>query len=143
MSFATPTLPLPYADEKLSYVGLPASGDDGFPQAFLLDMGGTVYRVTFGISFSDPSLVLSSDFGGIFFDLPDPLLGLFLNLTLELENLPSPNRMIGVSRVVPDIPIVLGPLVFLFSRIKIAQANLSGPGQFGSEVVGQVAVANG
>jgi hypothetical protein len=143
MSVPTPTLLLPYAGENFSYVALPASGDDGFPQAFLLDMGGVVYRVTFGISFSDPSLVLSPDYAGIFIDLPDPVLGLFLNLTLELENLPSPSRMLGISRVVPDIPMVVGPLVFLFSRIKIAQANLSGPGQFGSEVLGQVAVANG
>lgn len=142
MSAIPPVLQVAYPGENLSYAGLPVSGDDGFPQAFLLDVNGTVYRLTFGVMFSDPSLVLSPNYAATFFDLPDPDLGLYLNLTVEIENLPSPQRLVGVSRIVPDIPILLGPLVFQFSRIKIAQANLSGPGQYGSEILGEVA-ANG
>jgi hypothetical protein len=44
---------------------------------------------------------------------------------------------------VTQAPVAIGPLRFLFSRIRIAQGNLAGPGRLGSEVVGQVAVANG
>jgi hypothetical protein len=119
------------------------SGDDGFPQAFLLDVNGTVYRLTFGIMYTDPSLILSPDYASGFFDLPEPELGLFLNLTVELEAAQPPNRLVGVRRLTTNIPLRIGPLRFLFSRLKIAQANFAGPGSFGSEVLGQVAVANG
>jgi hypothetical protein len=143
MITATPVLPVPYPDAALNYLRLPVSGDDGFPQAFLLDVGGTIYRLTFGITYSDPALVLDSHYAAGFFDLPDPALGLFLNLTVEMEALPAPSRTLGVSRITTGIPIRAGPLRFLFTRIKIAQANLAGAGSFGSEVLGQVAVANG
>jgi hypothetical protein len=139
----TPVLPMPYPSESLNYLKLPVSGDDGFPQAFLLDMNGMVYRLTFTVVYSDPVLILSSDYASRFFELPDPKLGLFLNLTLEAEALPIQSRLLGVSRVATDIPIPLGPLRFKFSRVKIAQANLAKPGSFGSEVLAQVAVANG
>jgi hypothetical protein len=138
----TPILPVPYPDSSQAYLSLPVSGDDGFPQAFLLDMNGTVYRLTFSIIYTDPSVIFSSSYASGFFDLPDPDLGLFLNLTVELEALPAPDRLLGVSRLTTGIPIPIGPLRFLFSRIKVAQANLVGPGSFGSEVIGQVAVVN-
>ena len=143
MMTETPILPVPYPDASLAYLSLPVSGDDGFPQAFLLDMNGTVYRLTFSIIYTDPAVIFSSSYASGFFDLPDPQLGLFLNLTVELEALPAPDRFIGVSRLNTNIPIPIGPLRFLFARIKVAQANLVGPGSFGSEVLGQVAVANG
>jgi hypothetical protein len=143
MITATPVLSIPYPDDNLGYLSLPVSGDDGFPQAFLLDLNGAVYRLTFAVVFSDPSLVLSAGFAANFFDLPAPALGLFLNLTVEVEALPAPGRLLGVSRVVIGSPISIGSLRFVFSRIKIAQANLAGPGSFGSEVLGQVAVTNG
>ncbi len=143
MSTATPILSIPYASAALNYLALPVSGDDGFPQAFLLGLNGTVYRLTFMVYYSDPALVLSSDYASGFFDFPDPDLGLFLNLTVEIEALQPPNRLVGVSRITKGIPLAIGPLRFLFSRIRIAQANLAGPGSYGSEVLGQVAVANG
>jgi hypothetical protein len=139
----TPTLALPYKDEGLSYVTLPASADDGFPQVFLMDMGGTIYRLSFGVSFADPSLVLSSQYAGTFFDLPDPNLGLFLTLRVEQEDQPVPSRLLGVSRLVLDVPLAVGPLRFRFLRMKIAQANLTRPGQFGSELIAEAATANG
>lgn len=138
----TPLRSLPWPDEGLTYQALPASGDDGFPQVFLLDLGGTVCRLTFGVSFTDPSLVLGSQYAGTFFDLPDPDLGLFLTLRVDRENLPPGSGLLGVRRVVLYIPIPFGRLRFRFSRIKIAQANLSGPGQFGSELIGEVVVAD-
>jgi hypothetical protein len=135
----TPLRAIPYKDESLSYMTLPASGDDGFPQVFLLDLGGTVYRLTFGVSYSDPSLVLSPQYSGTLFDLPDSELGLCLSLRVEQEDQTGPNRLLGVSRLVLDAPVAIGPLRFRFSRITIAQANLAGPGQFGSELIGEVA----
>jgi hypothetical protein len=138
----TPVQSLSWPDEALSYAALPASGDDGFPQVFLLELGGNVYRVTLGVSFTDPSLVLGSQYAGTFFDLPDPDHGLYLTLRVDREDLPPGSDLLGVRRVAPYIPIPLGRLRLRFSRIKIAQANLSGPGQFGSELVGEVAVTN-
>lgn len=143
MTTATPVLSLAYPDASLTYFSLPVSGDDGFPQAFLIDLNGTIYRLTFTIMFSDPSLVLSASYGAGFFNLPDPVLGLYLNLMVELENLPTSSRLLGVSRIVIGLPVAIGQLRFLFSRIKLAQANLAGTGAYGSEVLGQVAVANG
>jgi hypothetical protein len=139
----TPTLTIPYKDDGLTYVTLPASADDGFPQVFLMDLGGTVYRLSFGVSYSDPSLILGSQYEGTLFDLPDPNLGLFLNLRVEREDQPDPSRLLGVSRLVLDEPLAIGRLRFRFSRMKIAQANLAGPGQFGSELIGEVAIADG
>jgi hypothetical protein len=138
----TPVLPMPWPDDSLSYLPLPVSGDDGVPQAFLLDIGGTVYRLILGVSFTDPQLVLGQQYAGRFFDLPDSAHGLYLTLRLEREDLPSTTRFLGTSRVVTGLPVPIGPLRFRFSRIKLAQANLSGPGIFGSEIVADVAVAN-
>ena len=49
----------------------------------------------------------------------------------------------GAQRVTLNIPIALGPLRFRFQRVRIAQANLVGPGAFGSSITADVAVANG
>jgi hypothetical protein len=138
----TPVQPLPWPDEALGYAPLPASGDDAFPQVFRVELGGTIYRLTLGVSFTDPALVLGPQYAGTFFDLPDPDHGLFLILRADRDDLPPGSGLVGVQRVVLAVPIPLGPLRFRFWRIKIAQANLAGPGQFGSELVGEVAVTN-
>lgn len=136
-----PSLP-PWPDDGLAYVDLPATGDDGFPQVFLLDLQGTVYRLTMTVYYSDPAIVLSSAYANTVFDLPDPTQGLYLNLKAEYENLPDTTRLIGAQRVVLDMPIALGQLRFRFTRVRVAQANLTGPGSFGSELTSQVAVTN-
>jgi len=138
---ATPALP-PWPDDALTYAALPATGDDGFPQVFLLQVQGTVYRVTMTVYYPDPDFVLNPIYANTVFDLPDPAHGLYLNLRLEYESQPDATRLIGAQRVVLDMPIGLGPLVFRFTRIRIAQANLAGPGSFGSELVALVAVSN-
>ena len=137
-----PVQTLPWPDEALDFLALPVSGDDGVPQAFLLDIGGTVYRLILGVSFTDPGLVLSAEYAGSFFDLPDAARGLYLTLRLEREDLPAETRFLGTSRIVIGLPVPIGPLRFRFSRIKLSQANLSGPGAFGSEIVADVAVAH-
>ena len=63
-------------------------------------------------------------------------------MRVDREDLPPASALLGVRRVVLDIPMPFGRLRFRFTRIKIAEANLAGPGQFGSELVGEVAVAN-
>ena len=89
-------------------------------------------------------LAFETDAWGRFvFVMPDPALGLYLNLTVEDESLPASAQVLGVSRIVTGAPVAIGPLRFLFSRIRVAQGNLAGPGRLGSEVIGQVAVANG
>jgi hypothetical protein len=132
----------PWPDDALSYATLPATADDGFPQVFLLGLQGTVYRVTMTVYYPDPDFVLNPIYANMVFDLPHPVRGLYLNLKLEYENQPDATRLIGAQRVVLDMPIALGPLVFRFTRIRIARANLVGPGSFGSELVAQVAVSN-
>jgi hypothetical protein len=133
----------PWPDNALPYVGLPASGGDGFPQAFLLQIQQVVYRLTLAVYYPDPDLVLGPSYAGRVFDLPDPDLGLYLNLRAEFETQPPTTRLIGARRVALNIPIALGPLRFRFHRVRIAQANLSGPGAFGSSITADVAVANG
>jgi hypothetical protein len=131
-----------WPDDGLSYVPLTASGDNGFPQAFRQQIAGIVYRMTLAVIYTDPAYVPSQEYAGTFFDLPDPERGLFLDLRVEREDQPDTDRLIGVRRVVLDMPIPVGPLRFRFSRIKIAQGNLVGPGQSGSELVAEVAVTN-
>ncbi len=131
-----------WPDDSLSYAALPATGDDGFPQAFLLALQGTVYLLTMAVTYFDPDLVLGASYANTIFDLPDPTLGLYLNLKLEYENLPDPSRLIGAQRAVLDMPIAMGPLWFRFSRVRVAQANLQGAGSYGSELLAQVAAAN-
>ena len=139
---ATIVMPAAWPDDSLNYSPLPASGDDGFPQVFLAMIQQTVYRLTMSVYFTDPDLVLGSAYANTMFDLPDPDLGLYLNLRAEFEKLPAATRLIGARRVVLNMPIALGPLRFRFSRIRIAQANLAGPGSFGSALTADVAVAN-
>ena len=138
-STTAPSLPA-WPDDGLSYVDLPATGDDGFPQVFLLEMNSVVYRVTMTVYYRDPDYVLNNAYANVFFDLPDPVRGLYLNLKVELENLPAPGNLVGAQRVVLDIPIALGPLRFRFNRVRVAQANLAGSGSFGSELLAEVAV---
>lgn len=139
---STLATPPPWPDDSLSYSALPASGDDGFPQVLLLQIQQTVYRLTMTVYYPDPDFVLGSAYANTMFDLPDPVRGLYLNLRVEYENLPAATRLIGAQRVVLSMPIALGPLRFRFSRIRIAQGNLAGPGSFGSTLTADVAVAN-
>jgi hypothetical protein len=133
----------PWPDDGLPYVGLPASGDDGFPQAFLLQIQQVVYRLTLAVYYPDPDLILGPSYAAAVFDLPDENLGLYLNLRAELEAQPAATRLLGARRVTLNIPIALGPLRFRFHRVRIAQANLRGSGAFGSSITADVAVVNG
>jgi hypothetical protein len=135
-----PLPPLP--GDGLAYVPLPASGDDGFPQAFLLQFAGVVYRVTMAVYYPDPGYVVDGAFAGVVFDLPDPARGLYLNLKVEVESRTGPDRLLGARRVVTGLPMAFGPLRFRFSRIRVAQGNLAGPGARGSELLAEVAVAD-
>lgn len=132
-----------WPDDGLAYAALPATGDDGFPQVFLLELRGVVYRLTMAVYYPDPDFVLNRTYANMIFDLPDPARGLYLNLKLEYEDQPAATQLIGTRRVVRDMPIALGALRFRFKRIRVAQANLVGPGSFGSELVAEVAVSDG
>jgi hypothetical protein len=137
-----PALP-PWRGDQLNFAALPATGDDGFPQVFLMELQRIVYRLTLTVFYFDPDIVLDSAYANIIFDLPDPAHGLSLNLKVEYEEQPAATRLIGAQRVVLDMPIFIGPLCFRFKRIRVARANLVGPGPFGSELVAEVAVNNG
>jgi hypothetical protein len=138
----TAPAPPPWPDDGLAYVPLPASGDDGFPQAFLLQFAGVVYRLTMTVYYPDPAIVLDRAYAGVVFDLPDPVLGLSLNLKVEVESLPDPDRLVAARRVVIGMPMAFGPLRFRFRRVRVAQANLVGPGPHGSVLLAEIAVAN-
>ena len=140
-SAPVPPLP-PWPDDGLDYTALPASGDDGFPQAFLIEIDGTIYRLTLAVYYRDPACVLDATHANSVFELPDPARGLFLNLKVEYENRPEATRLVGARNVVRDMPMAFGPLRFRFTRIRVAQANLKGPGPFGSELVAHVAVSD-
>jgi hypothetical protein len=144
-TLASPTVPAlpPWPGDALNYAALPATGDDGFPQVFLLESQSVVYRVTMTVYYADPDIVLNSTYADTIFDLPDPVRGLSLNLRVEYEEQPAATRLIGARRVVLDMPIFVGPLCFRFRRVRVARANLVGPGSFGSELVAEVAVNNG
>jgi hypothetical protein len=142
--FSATTLALPpWPDDGLDYSPLPATGDDGFPQAFLLNLQGVVYRLTMTVYYADPDFVVSPTYAKEIFDLPDAARGLYLNLKTEYEEQPEETRLIGARRVVLDMPIAMGPLRFRFKRIRVAQANLRGAGSFGSELVAEVVVSDG
>ena len=49
----------PWPDDGLDYSALPATGDDGFPQAFLLELQGVVYRLTLAVYCADPDFVVT------------------------------------------------------------------------------------
>jgi hypothetical protein len=131
-----------WPDDDLPYVPLPVSGDDGFPQAFLLQVEGSIYQLALSVMYTDPAYVLDTQYANSFFELPDPQRGLFLNLRVEHEELPAASRLIGVRRVVLGRPLAFGPLRFRFQRISIAQGNLVGPGVLGSQLVAEVAVSH-
>jgi hypothetical protein len=137
-----PTVPS-WPDDGLNYAALPATGDDGFPQVFLLELNGVVYRLTMTVFYRDPDVVLNPAYAKMIFELPDAARGLSLNLRVEYEEKPEEKRLIGSQRVVLDMPMAMGPLRFRFRRIRVAQANLVGPGSFGSELVAEVAVSDG
>jgi len=130
-------------DDALIYSPLPATADDGFPQAFLLSAGGVVFRLTMAVYYPDPAFIVSRDFASLIFELPDADRGLYLNLKLEYEQRTGPERLVGARRVVIDLPIALGPLRFRFKRIRVAQGNLRGPGAFGSQLLAEAAVTDG
>ena len=128
--------------DALTYVPLPATGDDGFPQMFLLQIKQTVYRLTLSVYYPDPDYIVGHAYANTIFDLPDAARGLYLNLRAEYESLPAATRLIGAVRVVLNKPIALGPLRFRFTRIRIAQPNLAGRGAYGSELTAAVARAD-
>jgi hypothetical protein len=133
-----------------NYVTLPINPDEGFPQAFRLAFLGATYQLLLYVNVSEETLIAHAD---TLLDLSSPL-----TLPRRADELvphaspPTPLLVLRVAREMPTGPVVLlqqrvvpqldipaGELVFLFDRIQIDRRNLNGVGAFGSLVNGKVA----
>ena len=114
-----------------TYLRLPINADEGFPQAFRVNVGRGTYRLSFYVN------VLESDQPGPkdLYELPEQ--GAFLVMRV-VRDAATP-AVIFQRRLVRDLEYEAGGLAFVFRRMLVARRNLNGVGAFGSEVVGGVA----
>jgi hypothetical protein len=147
---------------------VPILPEEGFPQSFLMSVADNLYRLTFSVSFltlepftplpPEPDLLPAAELlpapappglpgervtvptpvsrgAGLLYPMPQP--DLYLVVKVEREDLPA-DRVVGITRAVPGLPLRFGDLELTFTDIDIARGNLQGPGHFGSRVVAEV-----
>ncbi|MFE5587288.1 hypothetical protein ACFQ87_39365, partial [Kitasatospora sp. NPDC056531] len=118
-----------------SYLRLPIEPAEGFPQAFRLQLGSGIYQFHLHANVTEDVLLASP--GGALLDLPTA--GAFLVLRVAREE-PSGPRTILRRKLVPGVEYRAAELSLIFPTMRVARQNLNGVGEFGSQVVGGVAL---
>jgi hypothetical protein len=119
---------------------LPVDADEGFPQAFLLLVDGTTYRITLYVNAPEEDLPEPGAVGATVLDLgargPQRA---FMVVAVARQD-PSGETPLLRTRIVPGLEYRAGDIVLTFRTLRVAVRNLNAAGAFGSDVVGGVAV---
>lgn len=118
-----------------TFLRMPISPEEGFPQAFRLALGDRVYSVTLYVNIAEPVVEAAAE--NHLFELPQP--GGFLVMRVVREGGETP-RVIFHRKVVRDHVYDAAELRFRFGRMAVNRRNLNGIGDFGSLIEGSVAV---
>lgn len=118
-----------------TFLRLPISPEEGFPQAFRLALGDRVYSVTLYVNITEPVVEATAE--DHLFELPQP--GGFLVMRVVREGGETP-QVIFHRKVVRDHLYDAAELRFRFGRMAVSRRNLNGIGDFGSLIEGSVAV---
>ncbi|RKT08176.1 hypothetical protein BX286_6260 [Streptomyces sp. 3211.6] len=118
-----------------SYLRLPIEPTEGFPQAFRLQLGARIYQFHLYVNAAED--VLRAAPADPVLDLPAA--GAFLVLRVARE---EPSGLVALLRrkLVPGVEYRAGELSLTFPTMRVARQNLNGVGEFGSVVVGGVAL---
>jgi hypothetical protein len=117
---------------------LPIDADEGFPQAFLLLVDGTTYRITLHVNVPEEELPEPAAVGDTVLDLGAPQRA-FLVVAVARQD-PGGETPLLRTRIVAGLRYRAGDLVLTFRTLRVAVRNLNAAGAFGSEIVGGVAV---
>ncbi|MGW7528515.1 hypothetical protein [Streptomyces sp. NPDC054783] len=118
-----------------SYLRLPIEPAEGFPQAFRLQLNARIYQFDLYVNAAEDLLRTT----GVDAVLDLPTAGAFLVLRVARE---EPSGLVTTLRrkLVQGVAYSAAELSLTFPTMRVARRNLNGAGEFGSEVVGGVAL---
>jgi hypothetical protein len=117
-----------------TYTPLPIDVSRGFPQSFPLVFSNRNYR--FRLYVNAPAALINDKTK--VFDLPSPDICLVVQIEIELSS--GVRQPIFLRKVVPDLEYEAENIVLIFPQQRIAVKNLNGQGDFGSQVMGAIAL---
>lgn len=117
-----------------TYTPLPIDVSRGFPQSFPLVFSNRNYRFRLYVN-APASLVKDKT---QILDLPSP--DVFLVVQIELDLSTGIRQPIFLRKVVPDLEYEAGNIALIFPHQRVAVQNLNGQGNFGSQVMGAIAL---
>lgn len=121
-------------------LGLPVDPDEGFPQSFLLALGGTTYR--FELYVDVPEHVLSAepdprDLLDLVGAADSPAQGMLVG-TVARQNADGSVTTLLRRRLLPGLLYPAGELLLVLDELRIARGNLNGAGTWGSALSARV-----
>jgi hypothetical protein len=129
-----------------TFLNLPVDGDDGFPQSFLLALGGSTFRFELHVNIAEEQLLAARPAPRSLLDLvgdgsaPTGTPAGILVMAVTRQD-PAGDVPVLRRRVLPGLVYDARDLLVTFSSVTVAAGNLNGAGSFGSALVGGVAVA--
>jgi hypothetical protein len=123
------------------FLRLPIEPDQGFPQAFRLEFGGRIYRVTLYVNTPEPVTEPPDD---EVLDLGDDVTATNASMVMRVVREGGPVEQVVFQRkVVTGVEYDADELAFVFRTIKVARRNLNGVGPAGSEVTAGIGAGAG
>ncbi len=124
-------------------LGLPVDPDEGFPQSFLLALGGTTYR--FDLYVDVPEHALPTDRSStdprdqldLIGAADSPAQGLLVAAVVR-QNADGSTTTLLRRRLLPGLLYPAGELVLVVDALRIARGNLNGAGTWGSVLTARV-----
>jgi hypothetical protein len=117
-----------------TYTSLPINAQSGFPQSFPFQMDdGSSYRFTLYVD------VDAAVLDGAAAPLTLPITNAFLVVRVERLSSDGTSQIVFLRKVVPEQEYLAENIALMFPMQVVAQQNINGQGDFGSQVVGGIA----
>lgn len=113
---------------------LPIDNSAGLPQSFSMLLNGVTYF--FSMYMNIPAALLPAP--GAILNLPQE--NIFITVSVDSQPAGGDRTTIFLRKIVPSLEYAAGPLVIYFPQQQVAVANLNGQGNFGTNVIGGVAL---
>lgn len=113
---------------------LPIDNTAGLPQSFSILLNGVTYYFSLYVNIPAASLPAP----GAILSLPQE--NIFITVSVDSQPAGGDRTTIFLRKIVPSLEYMPGPLVLCFPQQQVAAANLNGQGNFGTTIVGGVAL---
>jgi hypothetical protein len=118
-----------------AYTALPIDATQGFPQAFSIVFNNTTYFVSLYVN------IRAGLLDGLDRDLFElPFDGAMLVARFDVDKPDGSRATVFLRKLVPELEYLAGSIALYFPVQNVARKNLNGQGEFGSSVVGGIAL---